>query len=104
MGTDCKTRRFTINDNDRVALLITTHNKQVNAYVNKLSKIDPIQYVVLDMTAVTSVDSSAAHALEEMIQGFKSRAINLAFSNVSGSPAETDSRRDGGLDHLPALR
>jgi len=62
---------------------------QVNAYVNKLSKIDPIQYVVLDMTAVTSVDSAAAHAFEEMIQGFKSRSVNLAFSNVSGHVLST---------------
>eukprot|EP00931_Biecheleriopsis_adriatica_P118047 TRINITY_DN93517_c0_g1_i1.p1 TRINITY_DN93517_c0_g1~~TRINITY_DN93517_c0_g1_i1.p1 ORF type:complete len:852 (+),score=128.71 TRINITY_DN93517_c0_g1_i1:71-2626(+) len=62
---------------------------QVNAYVNKLSRIDPIQYVVLDMTAVTSVDSSAAHALEEMIEGFRSRGITLAFSNVSGGVLRT---------------
>jgi anti-anti-sigma regulatory factor len=72
---------------------------QVTSYVNNLSKVDPIHYVVLDMTAVTSVDSSAAHALEELIQDFQSRAIKLAFTNVSGRVMGT-LRRAHVIHHL----
>lgn len=53
------------------------------AYVNNLSKADPIKYVIIEMTSVTSVDSTAAHLLEEVVKDFKSRGVQVVFCMVN---------------------
>jgi len=42
----------------------------------------PVQYVIIEMTPVITIDSSALHMLEDMHRDLKSRDIRLAFATV----------------------
>eukprot|EP00471_Norrisiella_sphaerica_P007528 CAMPEP_0184490428 /NCGR_PEP_ID=MMETSP0113_2-20130426/17861_1 /TAXON_ID=91329 /ORGANISM="Norrisiella sphaerica, Strain BC52" /LENGTH=747 /DNA_ID=CAMNT_0026874307 /DNA_START=55 /DNA_END=2298 /DNA_ORIENTATION=- len=41
-----------------------------------------VQYIILEMSPVISVDSSAIHTLEDMAKEFERRGVKLAFANV----------------------
>lgn len=41
-----------------------------------------VKYVILEMSPVISVDSSAIHTLEDMTKDFKKRGIYISFANV----------------------
>eukprot|EP00470_Lotharella_oceanica_P009899 CAMPEP_0170180818 /NCGR_PEP_ID=MMETSP0040_2-20121228/23114_1 /TAXON_ID=641309 /ORGANISM="Lotharella oceanica, Strain CCMP622" /LENGTH=123 /DNA_ID=CAMNT_0010425595 /DNA_START=33 /DNA_END=404 /DNA_ORIENTATION=+ len=43
---------------------------------------ETIRYVVLEMSPVISIDSSAVHILADMAKEFKKRGLQLAFANT----------------------
>jgi len=55
---------------------------------------EPIKYIVMEMTAVISIDSTALHMLEDMHRDLKERGIHLAFSTV-GNRVEDTLKRSG---------
>jgi sulfate transporter 4 len=50
---------------------------------------EPIKYIVMEMTPVTSVDSTALHMLEDMHRDLKERGIRLALSTVGDRVEDT---------------
>jgi sulfate transporter 4 len=62
---------------------------------------EPIRYIVMEMTAVASIDSTALHMLEDMHRDLKTRDIRLAFSTV-GNRVEDTLRRSGLTDKMGA--
>jgi len=53
---------------------------------------EPIKYIVIEMTPVISIDSTALHMLEDMQRDLKARGIRLAFSTVGNRVEETLTR------------
>lgn len=51
-------------------------------HVNDLKHVNPIEYVVLEMTAVVSIDSTAAHVIHDIVMEFSERGIKVAFAMV----------------------
>lgn len=62
---------------------------------------EPIRYIVMEMTAVASIDSTALHMLEDMHRDLKTRDIRLAFSTV-GNRVEKTLSRSGLTDKMGA--
>jgi len=62
---------------------------------------EPIRYIVMEMTAVSSIDSTALHMLEDMHRDLKTSGIRLAFSTV-GNRVEDTLRRSGLTDKMGA--
>jgi len=60
---------------------------------------DPIRYIVVEMTPVTSIDSTAMHMLEDMHRDLKDRGIRLAFSTI-GTRVEDTFKRAGLIDKI----
>ena len=52
-------------------------------YVDQFATHSPVKYLVLEMTAVASVDSPAVHALKSLITVLKRRDIALALTTVN---------------------
>jgi anti-anti-sigma regulatory factor len=52
-------------------------------YVSDMSVIEPVQYVVIEMTPVSSIDSTAMHAIEDMVKDFRRRNIFVAVTSLS---------------------
>lgn len=52
------------------------------AYTHDLQDVNPTEYVVLDMTPVVSIDSTAVHVLQEFVHEFRSRGVQVAFAVV----------------------
>jgi len=63
-------------------------------FVEDLEAINTTEYVVLEMTPVISIDSSACHALEDIVKDFRSRNIQVAFAMV-GNRVEKMMRKSG---------
>lgn len=53
---------------------------------------EPIRYIVIEMTPVASVDSTALHMLEDMHRDLKERGIRLAFTTISTRVEDTFKR------------
>merc|ERR1719454_519496 len=51
--------------------------------------ITPIQYIVIEMTPVQSIDSTAAHMLEDMWRNLRERGIKLCFSTTNYNVEDT---------------
>lgn len=64
----------------------------VSADAGKWVPPEPIRYIVMEMTAVASIDSTALHMLEDMHRDLKARGIRLAFSTVGNRVEDTLSR------------
>jgi len=62
---------------------------------------EPIKYIVMEMTPVTSVDSTALHMLEDMHRDLKERGVCLAFSTVNNRVEDT-LKRAGLIDKMGA--
>ncbi len=62
---------------------------------------EPIKYIVIEMTPVTSVDSTALHMLEDMHRDLKERGIRLCLSTV-GNRVEETFKRAGLIDKMGA--
>ena len=60
---------------------------------------EPIKYIVIEMTPVTSVDSTAVHMLDDMHRDLKERGIRIAFSTM-GSRVEDTLKRAGLIDKV----
>jgi len=52
------------------------------AYVEDLQEINATEYIVLEMTPVVSVDSTAIHVIQDIVHDFRSRGIQIAFAMV----------------------
>eukprot|EP00444_Apocalathium_aciculiferum_P006014 CAMPEP_0183391480 /NCGR_PEP_ID=MMETSP0370-20130417/6441_1 /TAXON_ID=268820 /ORGANISM="Peridinium aciculiferum, Strain PAER-2" /LENGTH=796 /DNA_ID=CAMNT_0025571201 /DNA_START=54 /DNA_END=2444 /DNA_ORIENTATION=+ len=66
-------------------------------YVEDLSDANNIEYMVLEMTPVVSVDYSASLVLEGVVRDFRRKGIELAFAMV-GTRVRTSMARTGLLD------
>ncbi|KFK25587.1 hypothetical protein AALP_AA8G134000 [Arabis alpina] len=53
----------------------------VDKYTNRGPEVERIYFVILEMSPVTHIDSSAVEALKELYQEYKTRDIQLAISN-----------------------
>ncbi|EOA20099.1 hypothetical protein CARUB_v10000377mg [Capsella rubella] len=53
----------------------------VDKYTNRGLEVERINFVILEMSPVTYIDSSAVEALKELYQEYKTRDIQLAISN-----------------------
>jgi len=62
---------------------------------------EPVRYIVMEMTPVSSIDSTALHMLEDMHRDLKERGIRLAFSTV-GNRVEDTLKRSGLIDKMGA--
>merc|ERR1712137_236776 len=51
-------------------------------YMSDLEEVNPIRYVVLEMTPVQSIDSTALHMLHDLVHDFHSRRLKIAFCMV----------------------
>jgi len=59
----------------------------------------PVEYVVIEMTPVISIDSTALHMLVDMHRDLKDRGIRICFSTV-GNRVEATLDRSGFLEKL----
>jgi len=62
---------------------------------------EPIRYIVVEMTPVISIDSTALHMLEDMHRDLKERGIRLAFSTM-GNRVEDTLKRAGLIEKMGA--
>ena len=60
---------------------------------------EPIRFIVMEMTPVVSIDSTALHMLEDLHRDLKERGIRLAFATV-GNRVEETLERSGLLDKM----
>lgn len=51
-------------------------------YISDLEEINPVLYVICEMTPVISVDSTAVHSLEDIQKDLRTRGIRLVLCNV----------------------
>ena len=58
-----------------------------------------VRYIVIECTAVISLDSTAIHMLESLHRDFKERGIRVAFATV-GNRMDKDLRRAGLKDKI----
>jgi len=58
-------------------------------YVEDLSEVNPVKYIILEMTPVVTIDSTAVHAVEDIHADFKSRGVQLAFAMVGNRVMKT---------------
>jgi sulfate transporter 4 len=64
------------------------------AYSSDLQDVNKTEYMVLEMTSVISVDSTAVHVIEDIVSDFRSRGVQVAFAMV-GNRVEKTFRRAG---------
>lgn len=64
------------------------------AYIDDLEQVTVTRYIVLEMTAVVSADSTAVHVIQDFVSDFQSRGINVAFAMV-GNRLEKTLRKAG---------
>jgi anti-anti-sigma regulatory factor len=64
------------------------------AYSSDLQDVNKTEYMVLEMTSVISVDSTAVHVIEDVVNDFRSRGVQVAFAMV-GNRVEKTFRRAG---------
>jgi len=64
------------------------------AYINDLEYVTITEYIVLEMTAVVSADSTAVHVIQDFVSDFQSRGIYVAFAMV-GNRLEKTLRKAG---------
>jgi len=49
-------------------------------YILDLQEVNPIKYIILEMTPVVSIDSTAMHIIEDIYSEFKRMDVQLAFA------------------------
>jgi len=62
--------------------------------ISALEHINRTEYIVLEMTAVVSVDSTALNVLEDVVNDFRGRGIQIAFAMV-GNRLDRTFRKSG---------
>jgi hypothetical protein len=68
-------------------------------YVTDLQDVNPIKYIILEMTPVVSIDSTAVHIIEDVLTEFNSRGVQLAFAMV-GNRVERTMKKAGMQEHI----
>lgn len=76
--------------------------EQLLMHINDYSKFNDVRYVVMEMTPVISIDSTAIHALEGLLKDLRLRKITLAFATL-GNRVEK-ARAHPGLPLPPRCR
>merc|ERR1711907_261350 len=61
----------------------------VRTWIDQEGHPDRVRFLVLDLTPVTSVDSSAIHAFKDIMAEYKERGIQMAFSNPNSDVLST---------------
>eukprot|EP00929_Paragymnodinium_shiwhaense_P044161 TRINITY_DN22659_c0_g1_i1.p1 TRINITY_DN22659_c0_g1~~TRINITY_DN22659_c0_g1_i1.p1 ORF type:complete len:967 (+),score=207.39 TRINITY_DN22659_c0_g1_i1:81-2981(+) len=69
------------------------------ASVADIAEVDTIEYLVLEMTPVISIDSTAAHVLKDIVKDFRMRGMQVAFAMV-GNRVEKTIRKAGLRDFI----
>lgn len=69
------------------------------AYIEDIQYINPTEYVVLEMTPVISVDSSAVHMLHDVAHDFRNRGIQVVFVMV-GNRVHKTMKKDGLIKYV----
>lgn len=64
------------------------------AYVDDLEDVNKTQYLVIEMTPVVSVDSTACHVIKDIVNDFRTRGLQVAFAMV-GNRVEKTLRKAG---------
>jgi len=59
------------------------------AYTEDLHDVNRTEYVVLEMTPVISVDSTAVHVIQDIVSDFRKRHIQVAFAMVGNRVEKT---------------
>eukprot|EP00928_Gymnodinium_smaydae_P014169 TRINITY_DN1514_c1_g1_i7.p2 TRINITY_DN1514_c1_g1~~TRINITY_DN1514_c1_g1_i7.p2 ORF type:complete len:318 (+),score=69.33 TRINITY_DN1514_c1_g1_i7:1835-2788(+) len=59
------------------------------AYVTDLEDVNRTEYLVLEMTPVVSIDSTAVHVIHDIVNDFRSRGIQTAFAMVGNRVEKT---------------
>jgi len=58
-------------------------------FVSDLEEVNPTSYIVLEMTPVVTIDSTAVHVLQDIVHDFRSRDIQTAFCMVGNRVEKT---------------
>lgn len=64
------------------------------SHVNDLEEVNPTRYIVLEMTPVISVDSTACHVIKDVVNDFRTRGMHVAFA-MTGNRVEKTLRKAG---------
>jgi len=59
------------------------------AYVSDLEDVNETEYIVLEMTPVVTLDSTAVHVIQDIVSDFRSRGIQTAFAMVGNRVDKT---------------
>jgi len=59
------------------------------AYISELRDLNPTEYVVLEMTPVMSIDSTAVHLIRDFVHDFRKRGIQVGFAMVGNRVDKT---------------
>eukprot|EP00747_Dinoflagellata_sp_TGD_P136325 gnl/TRDRNA2_/TRDRNA2_175537_c2_seq1.p1 gnl/TRDRNA2_/TRDRNA2_175537_c2~~gnl/TRDRNA2_/TRDRNA2_175537_c2_seq1.p1 ORF type:complete len:451 (-),score=93.36 gnl/TRDRNA2_/TRDRNA2_175537_c2_seq1:184-1350(-) len=59
------------------------------AYVTDLEEVNRVEYLVLEMTPVITVDSTAIHVIHDIVENFRSRHVQVAFAMVGNRVEKT---------------
>mmetsp|Transcript_5741 Transcript_5741/g.16637 ORF Transcript_5741/g.16637 Transcript_5741/m.16637 type:complete len:895 (+) Transcript_5741:79-2763(+) len=63
-------------------------------YVSDLEDVNPTEYLVLEMTPVITIDSTACHVFHDIVADFRSRGIEVAFA-MTGNRVEKTMHKAG---------
>lgn len=63
-------------------------------FVSDIKDVNPTEYIILEMTPVISMDSTAAHLLHDLVHDFRKQGIQVGFAMV-GNRAEKTMRKAG---------
>jgi len=63
-------------------------------YVTDLEEVNPTEYLVLEMTPVITMDSTACHVIHDIVHDFRSRGIEVAFA-MAGNRVDKTMRKAG---------
>jgi len=58
-------------------------------YVADLEEVNKIEYLVLEMTPVITIDSTACHVIHDIVSDFRSRGIEVAFAQLGNRVLKT---------------
>eukprot|EP01043_Picozoa_sp_COSAG02_P029016 COSAG02_NODE_1789_length_10924_cov_4.791224_2_plen_610_part_00 len=61
----------------------------VRTWIDQEGHPDRVRFLVLDLTPVTSIDSSAVHALNDIMAEYNERGIQMVFSNPNSDVLST---------------
>jgi len=59
------------------------------AYVNDIDTVNKTEYLVLELTPVISIDSTACHVIKDIVNDFRNRDIQVAFAMVGNRVDKT---------------
>merc|ERR1719487_993779 len=58
-------------------------------YVMDLEEVNRVEYLILEMTPVVTIDSTAVHVVQDIVENFRSRYVQVAFAMVGNRVEKT---------------